>query len=99
MNSVNVEIRHETRTDGGRFSLSMEGGEAELTYRLRDGVMAIDHTFTPPALRGGGLASRLMKAAVAHARAEGWTIRPVCPYAAAWMQRHPEEQDLLESAP
>ena len=90
-------IRHSESGDRGRFSLSAEGAEAEMTYALRDGVMAIDHTFTPPAMRGHGVAGRLMRAAVAHARANGLKIRPVCSYAAAWLQRHAEERDLLEA--
>lgn len=79
----------------GRFALPAEGMEAELTYRLEDGVMIILHTFTPPALRGQGIAARLMVRAVQTAREKGWTIKPVCSYAAQWFRDHPEELELL----
>lgn len=90
-------VQHDESGGRGRFSLVAEGEKAELTYSLRGGVMAIIHTFTPPSMRGHGVASRLMRAAVGHARARGLKISPLCSYAAAWMQRHAEERDLLEA--
>jgi predicted GNAT family acetyltransferase len=36
-----------------------------------------------------------MKGLLEIARAEGVRVRPVCPYAAAYMKRHAEERDLL----
>jgi predicted GNAT family acetyltransferase len=36
-----------------------------------------------------------MAAAVAQARERGLKIQPSCSYADAYMQRHPEAQDLL----
>jgi predicted GNAT family acetyltransferase len=36
-----------------------------------------------------------MEGVVAHARAEGRKIVPLCGYAAAWMRRHPQHADLL----
>lgn len=97
MGQSDDSVGHRESGDRGRFSLSAGGAEAELTYSLRDGVMTIDHTFTPPAMRGHGVASRLMRAAADHARAHGLRIRPLCSYAAAWMQRHTDERDLLEA--
>lgn len=90
-------VRHEESSGRGRFSLSAGGDEAEMTYSLRGAVMVIAHTFTPPSMRGHGVASRLMRAAADHARAKGLKISPMCSYAAAWMQRHDGEQDLLEA--
>ncbi|MFN0183588.1 MAG: GNAT family N-acetyltransferase [Aquabacterium sp.] len=75
--------------------------EAELCYRLGSGpggtVMAITHTEVPPAQEGRGLAAQLTQAAVDHARASGWRIRPLCSYAQAWLQRHPDQLDLVET--
>ncbi len=95
---MDESVRHEEEGGRGRFSLEAGGAEAELTYSLADGVMSLNHTFTPPAMRGHGVASRLMRAATAHARANGLKLRPVCSYAVAWMGRHGEEQDLLQKA-
>jgi hypothetical protein len=79
----------------GRFELVEEGQTAFADYQRADGRLIIPHVETPPALRGGGVAGRLMAGVVAHARAEGVKITPLCSYAAAWMRRHPEHSDLL----
>lgn len=78
-----------------RFELTVDGLLCEATYRLKDGVMWMNHTGVPPALEGRGLASQLVAAAVAHARQHGMKIKPVCSYVAVWMRRHPEAADLL----
>jgi len=36
-----------------------------------------------------------VRAALAHARAAGWRVRPSCSYVASYMRRHPQTQDLL----
>lgn len=84
-----------------RFEMVLPQGRVRCDYRLQpagDGaapVMALVHTEVPPALEGRGLAGRIVQAAVAHARAAGWRIRPVCSYVVAWVRRHPEVHDLL----
>jgi hypothetical protein len=75
----------------GRFELE-EGGQIIFAdYRREGGRLFIDHVETPPPLRGEGGAGRLMEAVAQAARGEGLTIVPLCGYAAAWMQRHPQE--------
>ena len=88
-------IHHDRDALGGRYWIAFPGDEAEMTYRLSGGVMAIDHTYSPPAARGQGLAERLIRRAVADARAEGLKIAPLCSYAAAQFARHPDWSDLL----
>jgi len=78
-----------------RFELTEEGAVAFADYSRRNGVLVIPHVESPHALRGKGTAGRLMEGVVAHARAEGAKIMPICSYAAAWLQRHPEHQDLI----
>jgi len=81
--------------DRRRFELNHEGQIAFADYARKDGRLVIRHVETPAALRGGGIAARLMEGVVAHARAEGLKITPLCSYADAWMRRHPEHADLL----
>jgi predicted GNAT family acetyltransferase len=100
--SVTVNIDHDTEAQ--RFSTVVEGHQAVLDYRVSNRVMSITHTGVPPAIAGRGIAAELMHAAVRAAGAAGWTINPVCSYAAAYMRRHPErserqhEEDLLDEA-
>ena len=82
--------------EAGRFSLASEDGEAHLDYVLRDATtMETVSTWTPPAARGRGLAARLARAALDHARAEGLSVVPTCWYVAGWIERHPDYADLL----
>ena len=78
------------------FEARVDGGVAECVYRLQGGVMNIVHTEVPPASEGRGIAAALVRAALAHARAQGLRVRPSCSYVRTYMRRHPETQDLLE---
>jgi predicted GNAT family acetyltransferase len=80
-----------------RFSTRLEGHDAELVYALRDGRMVIEHTGVPEAIGGRGVAAALVKAALEHARAQGWRVVPACSYSAAYVQRHPEYADLVDA--
>ena len=63
-------------------------------YRRSDGVVTVPHVETKPALRGQGFAEMLMDGIVDDLRARSLTIRPTCPYAAAYMRDRPDTHDL-----
>lgn len=63
---------------------------AEVTFPTVDGVSTIDHTFVDPSLRGGGVASELVKRAAHKIISDGNKIAATCTYALAWFARHPE---------
>ena len=69
-----------------------------LDAERRGDVLDIQHTFTPPAVRGREIAARLTAAAFDYARAEGLRIVPTCSYTAQWVARHPEMQALVRDA-
>ncbi|HEU0051637.1 MAG TPA: GNAT family N-acetyltransferase, partial [Longimicrobium sp.] len=78
-----------------RFELRDGAETALLTYHRDDDVFYILHTEVPPALEGRGIAGRLVRAALDHARAGGMRVVPFCPYAKTWIRRHAEYQDLV----
>ena len=43
-------------------------------------------------------AGDLIQAGLESARARGLKVIPICPFFAAYIRKHPEEQDLLDSA-
>ena len=88
------QITHDAAS--GRFSMRLDGHEAELVYRRQDGRMLIDHTGVPEAIGGRGVAGALVKAALDYARRQGWRVVPACSYSAAYVQRHPEYADLVD---
>jgi len=79
----------------GRYELVEEGKLAFADYRLNGQVMIIPHVEADPALRGKGTAGRLMEGVLKSAREKGVKVTPLCGYAAAYIQRHPEYHDLL----
>lgn len=78
-----------------QFHVDVEGHRGVLDYVLRDGVMAITHTGVPPAIGGRGVAAELTRIALETARLERWKVVPACSYAATFIRRHPEFDDLL----
>ena len=91
-----MDVRKEDTKAGHRFVIKTEAGEAELTMAfVKDGVFNANHTFTPPALRGQGVAGKLYAAMVADAKTEGYKIIPGCPYIEVKFKRHPEDREAV----
>jgi uncharacterized protein len=78
-----------------RFEMEVEGHLAIADYRQDGNTLHITHVEAPEALRGQGVAGKLMEGVVASARERGLKIIPICSYAVAWLRRHKEHQDLL----
>ena len=82
------EVQHQP--DQHRFIIPAEEA-AVLDYHLfqtSDGARGVDftHTWVPPALRGKGLAERLVREGLSWAKAEGLTIRASCWYVAKFLR-------------
>jgi len=74
-----MEIQHDTEQQ--RFVLQLEGGEAILEYRLLPGNgIDFSHTFVPPALRGRGVAEKLVRTGLSWACAQEYEIQASCWY-------------------
>ena len=81
----------------GQFFIDVDARRAVLEFRLRGRVLSVLHTETPPELRGRGFANALARAALEWARAEGFTVKPYCPFTAGFIRRHPEFESLVDS--
>ena len=88
-----IEVRHHAAAS--RFEATVDGLLCFADYALVDKVMRIHHTEVPRALAGRGIAGQIVRAAFAHAEANGLEIEPWCGYVRAYMKRHPETQRLL----
>jgi predicted GNAT family acetyltransferase len=91
-NNQPVVVRH--NVEEMRFEVAVGGSLAVADYEMKPGVMVLTHTFVPVELRGQGLAEKLVRAALDHARAERLKVVPACSYVGVFLQRHPEYQDL-----
>ncbi len=85
-------IRHDAKTL--RFNTVVDDATGYVEYELAANVMTITHTIVPPAIGGRGIAGALVKAALDHARTQGWKVVPQCSYADTWMRRHPDYEGL-----
>jgi uncharacterized protein len=88
-----VNVRHNVAAH--RFEAEVEGMTSVADYVRRDGQMIMTHTFVPPELRGRGIAEKLVRAALEHARDEKVRVVPACSYVDIYIQRHPEFQPLV----
>lgn len=86
------DIRNDA--EGHRYELPVSGDVAVVIYNLSGQNLMITETLVPPSLEGQGIASRLAKHVIADARARDLRILPVCPFFAAYLQKHPEHADV-----
>jgi uncharacterized protein len=73
----------------GRFEITAEGWTAFLVYRREPGTMTLIHTEVPEELRGRRLGSALVETALETARHEGRRTIVECPFAQAYLRKHP----------
>jgi Predicted acetyltransferase len=64
-------------------------------YRAVRGRLILFHTEVDPAFEGRGVGRRLAVGALDDIRARGLRVTVKCPFIGAFMERHPEYQDLL----
>jgi predicted GNAT family acetyltransferase len=94
--STDPVITREVSGGHGRYVITQNGEQAELTYSITTPTLVIaDHTGVPDSLRGTGAGLALVTRLVADARAEGFKIVPLCPFVNAQRRKHPEWADAF----
>lgn len=79
-----------------QFEIDLGDGEfAYAKYNLLPGAIRFYHTVVPENHGGQGLGTALINAGLAAARERGLTVIPICPFVAAYLRKHPQEQDLV----
>lgn len=93
LTSHNVTMRDDTSSS--RFELHVDGERvSHADYRIDGDVVTIRHVETDRAHRGNGYAEQLMASVIVSIRSNGQEIRPVCPFAVAYVRKHPDTHDL-----
>lgn len=64
-------------------------------YRRKDGLVVFKHTEVDDAFEGKGVGSSLVRGALDDVRGSGRQVRPLCPFFKAYIEKHPEYQDLV----
>ena len=81
--------------EASRYEMDVEGGVAFANYRMSPGVVNVNYTEVPAALRGRGIGAKLSAAVLAHIRSQRLKVVPRCGYFAGFIREHPEYHDLL----
>src|SRR5215472_8618231 len=81
-------------TAESKFELAADD-DARLEYRRRADRLVLVHTEVPETLEGHGIGGKLVQAAVDRAIRDGLTVVPLCPFARAWLERHPETASIV----
>ncbi len=93
--SEKVSIRD--AADEGRFVLEVDGVRAGLAdYRLREGNYFFVHTEVDSEFQGRGFGMSLARFALDDVRRQRTKAVPICPLFAAFVQRHPEYNDIID---
>jgi uncharacterized protein len=88
-----IIVRHNAAEH--RFEAVVDGQLSVADYERQGNEIVFTHTYTPPALRGRGIAEQLVRAALEYARTEKLRVVPACSYVAVFIDRHAEFQPLL----
>jgi uncharacterized protein len=97
MNGMPIEVRNNPEEE--RYEAVVDGQIAGFAvYRSRPGLIAFMHTEVDDAFEGQGVGSALVGQALTDARERGMEVLPFCPFVNAYIQRHPENVDLVPEA-
>ncbi len=80
-----------------RYLALIDGAEAGvLIYRDRGADRRVlVHTEVDPAYEGRGVGGALARFALEDLRGRGWGAVAMCPFVQGWLQRHPEQADVV----
>jgi predicted GNAT family acetyltransferase len=91
---VSIEITNNETAQ--RYELTVDGALAGIAqYKLRPDALVFTHTEVFDEYEGQGLGSELARGALDDVRSRGVRVRPLCPFIAEYIERHPAYQDLV----
>lgn len=80
----------------GRFEMSVDGHVAYLEFEEDADNLDLVHTEVPDALQGKGVGSKLVHEVLEYARKEFKSVTPTCKFVQSYLERHPEERDVVD---
>ena len=93
-----MELTVTDRPDAGRYEV--RDGDRVLglaAYQRRGEQIVFTHTEVDPDAGGSGIGSTLVRGALDDVRARELRAVPLCPFVRAWIGRHPDYADLVDS--
>jgi uncharacterized protein len=92
LDELTVRDNEEERRYEARIGTKVVG---VIPYQAESGRLTLIHTKVDPAVEGKGVGSRLIAGALEDIRRRGLSLVPVCPFVRAYLERHPEQADLV----
>lgn len=83
--------------DQGRFEIEVDGQLAVANYTIRGKNIYFTYTEVPESLEGRGIGNVLARTALDYARSNGLRVVPRCKFISAFIKRHAEYQDLVDT--
>lgn len=81
-----------------QFQFQLEQGAiARIEYiKTKDDRIYLTHTEVPQAYAGQGIGSKLIGQTLQYIKDQGWSLIPLCPFVAKYLQRHPQWKTLVQ---
>ena len=95
-NTVNGDVQVSNDEGNSRYVATLDGDSAGTAAYQRSGdSIVFTHTVVDPEVEGHGIGSTLIRHALDDAREQHLTVVPKCEFVAAFIDEHPEYQDLV----
>jgi predicted GNAT family acetyltransferase len=95
MTDRKIEIRDDP--EEGAYVVEVNGERAgKAVYHMRGGRHLFVHTEIDDRYSGMGLGTSLVRYALDDVRAMRGTMVPICPFFAAYLERHPDYEDIVD---
>jgi len=82
-------------TEKKQYEFHIEDDLARIEYIKAQGKIFLTHTEVPARFEGKGIGSALVKQALDDIQQKGLALVPLCPFVAAYINRHPEYSALI----
>jgi uncharacterized protein len=93
---MTVEVRKDEAQN--QYTILADGSPVGFAvYQITGNEIAFTHTEVDPSQQGKGYAGTLVQEALDDVRATtNYRVVPACSYVAAWVERHPDYQELTQ---
>jgi len=91
---MSLEVHHDEKAR--KYYAVVDGKESVCEYSpAGDRVLDFQHTYTPPEVRGRGIADELVRFALDDVLARGYKVIPSCWFVRVFIDRHEKYKPLL----
>lgn len=80
-----------------QYEFHIDDDLARIEYIKAQGKIFLTHTEVPAKFEGKGIGSALVKQVLDDIQKKGLILVPLCPFVAAYLNRHPEYNTLLSA--